>query len=136
MPINDYKLLVLDNQALSVGGADAYAYTALGNVINFGVTQPDLAKAGKFGLHIVIETAYAADMTSCEIWIVHGSGATPTTKLSGRYFTVAQLSLGAHLFIPCAPGLLQYASLYLDITGIPAAGAMTAYFGPDEDGTE
>lgn len=134
MPQYDYELLVCETGALFT--TDAYAYTAVGNVVNFGVTQPDCGKAGKFGLHVVINTAFTASLTSAQIWIVHGSGATPTTLLSGRYFTLAQLALaGAHYFIPCAPGLLQYASMYWDTTGTPGAGALEAWFGPDEDGT-
>ncbi len=132
MPQYDYLMLVC---SAALYTTDAYAYTAVGNVVNFGITQPDLGKAGKFGLHVVITTAFTASLTDCVIWIVHGAGATPTTKLSGRYFTLAQLAVLTHYFIPCAPGLLQYASLFWDTNGTPGAGALTAWFGPDEDGT-
>ncbi len=149
MPQYDYKMLVL-SEAIIGAAADEYAYTTLGNVVDFGATPSastpsafyplgitkDPAKLNMFGLHVIITTAFLANLTSALIWIVHGTGATPTTLLSGRYFTLAQLAvLGAHYFIPCAPGLLRYASLYFDLTGVPAGGAMTAYFGPDEDGT-
>ena len=136
MPIYDYKYLLLEAQALGNGG-DEYAYTAKGNVINFGVTTPGLGKSGKFGLHVVLTTAYAGTMSVCEMWVVTGANATPTTKVIGRYFIVAELTIGKHFFIPCPPGsLLQYASMWLDVTGTPDAGAMTAWFGPDEDGAE
>ena len=135
MPIKDYEFQILDAQALGNGG-DEYAYTSKGNVINFGVTTPRVEKGMKFGLHVVLTTAYAGTMTTCEMWIVTGANATPTTKVIGRYFAVADLTLGRHIFIPCPPGdLLQYASMWLDVTGTPDAGAMTAWFGPDEDGS-
>lgn len=135
-PMYDYKYLLLSDQSLMDGGAE-YSYTSKGNVVNFGMTQPDLAKAGKFGLHIVITTKYETTMTACEIWIVHGSGATPTTRLVGRYFAIADMLAGKHFFIPCSPGLLQYAALHgTPATGNPGSGKMTAWFGPDEDGTE
>ena len=135
MPMYDYKYLLCTALAFMTAG-DEYAYT-VGNVVNFGVTEPDLAKAGKFGAHIVVTTAFATTMTSCQIWIVHGDGATPTTKLSGRYFAIAQLSEGAHLYIPCAPGLLQYASIFGAPTGgNPGTGNLTAWFGQPDDGCD
>ncbi len=135
MPINDYKMRICTALAFMTAGNE-YAYT-VDNVVNFGVTEPDLGKDGKFGAHLVITTTFATTMTSCEIWIVHGSGATPTTKLTGRYFAIADMPAGAHLYIPCAPGLLQYASIYgLPTGGNPGTGNLTAWFGPDSDGAD
>jgi len=135
MPINDYKFQILSADALGNGG-DEYAYTSKGEVINFGITTPGVEGSGKFGLHCVLTTAYAGTMTACELWIVTGINATPTTKVIGRYFAVASMTLGRHIFIPCPPAdLLQYASMWIDVTGTPDAGAMTAWFGPDEDGS-
>ncbi len=134
MPMYDYKYLLLSAAALGNGG-DEYAYTAKGNVINFGQTTPGEVQGGKFGLHCVLTTAYAGTMTTCEIWVVTGSGATPTTKLVGRYFAVADMTVGRHIYIAFPPtGILQYASMWIDVAGTPDAGAMTAWFGPDEDG--
>lgn len=133
-PMYDKKYLVLDNQAFGLGG-DVFAQAAMGTAINFGVTPAGVAKGGRFGLHIVVTTAYVGTMTSCEIWIVTGDTTDPQTLLIGRYFAIAALSEGAHLFIPCPPtGLLQYASMWMDVNATPDAGAMTAWFGPDEDG--
>ena len=135
MPMYDYKYLICSALALMTGGAE-YGYT-VGNQVNFGRAKPDLGKAGKFGLHIVITTTFATTMTACEIWIVHAATENPTVRLVGRYFAIADMVAGKHFFIPCSPGLLQYASLHgTPTTGNPGTGNLTAWFGPDEDGTE
>ena len=147
MPMYDYDMLVCEKAAFT---SDAYAYTAVGNVVDFGATPSasttstfyplgvpkDPARKNDFGMHVIITTIFTASWTSALIWIVTGASTSPTTLLSGRFFTLAQLAvLGAHYYIPCAPGLLQYASMYWDTTGTPGGGAITAYFGPDTDGT-
>jgi hypothetical protein len=106
--------------------------------IDFGMSSPtpDVGSGGKFGAHIVITQAYTNATPTHQIWIMHGP-TSGNTKLIGRYFTGTQMGvLNAHYFIPCPPGTLyEFAKLRYVCSSTGAYGKVTAWFGPDEDGT-
>ena len=130
MPMYDYKYL-LDTATVAADGT----YTA--NEINFGVTNPNIGGTGKFGLHIIVTTAFANATEGMYCWVFHGAATTPTTRLVGRFFSLASLTAGKHYFIPMPKTLLQYARAgWVKHTTDEATGVCTIYFGPDEDGAE
>lgn len=140
MPVYDKKFLLCEAQVMG-DTADEYSVDPDSNTsIDFGVTTPGVAMAGKFGLHVVVTTTLTQTSlnSGCEIWLCSDSGTSPTGKVMGRFFARAALVAGKHYFIPCPPtGLLRYArALFKRVSENAVAGAYTMWLGPDEDGTE
>lgn len=130
MPIRDYKFALNSAQAMK----DASYST---DEVNFGVTNPNVGRGGKFGLHVLVTTTYTDLTEGGIIWIVHGAATTPTTKHIGRFFAAADLVAGKHYYIPGGHSLLQYArALFSKVTTDATLGNLTMWFGPDEDGAE
>lgn len=131
MPMSDKLLYLCDAQALGNAGSE---YTD--DETNFGVTTPAANRGGKFGLHVVVTTAFATLTSGCIIWICHGASSSPTTKHTGMFIAVADLTAGAHFFIPCgSTPLLQYARGYFEVVSENATGgACDMWFGPGPDG--
>jgi hypothetical protein len=136
MGMSDYKLWLHGKATPTVGvdighAADEYSE----DEVDFGVTNPNVGAGGKCGLHFVINESFNANLTSAQVWIVHGAATAPTTLLIGRYFLLAELVKGKHYFIPMPPTNLQFVRAYFDLTGVPTAGQVCMWLGPDEDGT-
>jgi hypothetical protein len=133
MPTYDYKYLLHNDADLGHSG-DEYST----NEVNFGVTTPNVNAGGKFGLHLVVTEAFTDLTEGVILWICHGASTAPTTKLSGMFIPVADLTLGAHFFIPCGSiPLLQYARALFDVVSTNATlGEGTMWFGDASDWSE
>lgn len=136
MPMYDYKYLLCEGQVLGNAGDEAVT-----SVIDFGSASPDIAKDGKFGLHVVVtilETQTALN-SGAIIWIC-GSDSDTTPDLTddriiGRFFVRGDMLAGKHYFIPCPPIAYRYMTAYFDVVSENgAAGAYTIWFGPGPDG--
>jgi len=131
MPIRDSKMLL--NDAVDGFGANTNSTYE----IDFGVANPNCAKNGKFGCHIIVTTTYTDLDSGGYFWIMHSAAAAPATKLVCRMIPVASLVAGRHFFIPFPPTNLRYVRLKtFAVSETSTNGAHTAYLGPDEDGTE
>lgn len=130
MPLYDYKFLLSDAQAVMTA-ADEYST----NYVDFGYADPNVGRGGKFGLHLVVTTAFTGLDSGCNVWIVDGTTTSPTTKTVARFLAVASLTAGAHFYIPGPHSLQRYVRCYYDLVSeVATAGAFTAWLGPDEDG--
>ena len=133
MPKYDYLFLLHDDTDIG-HAADEYST----NEVDFGMTNPDINKSGNFGLHMIVTEAFTDLDSGANLWIVHGAATSPTTKHTGMFIPVANLTLGAHFFVPCGSiPLLRYARALFDIVSESATlGEVTMYFGPGPDGAE
>lgn len=131
MPMYDYLELLAEEQAL---GNAADEYTT--NEVNLGFTTPYINRSGNFGLHMVVTTAYTGLDSGANLWIVHGAATSPTTKHTGMFIAVADLTLAAYFFVPCgSTPILQYVRGLFDIVSeVATAGASTIWFGPGPHG--
>lgn len=130
MGMSDYKFLLGTTQAFT---ADGYST----DEINFGITNPNPALSGNFGLNVVVTTAFTGMASGVDIGVVHGASTAPTTKHTSRRFAVGDLTLGKHIFIPLGGPLLQYARMQWDVVSESAtAGALTSWFGPGPIGAK
>ena len=132
MPIRDYKLGLnaITGQTMVDGNYST-------DESYFGYADPNVGRGGKFGLHIVVITTYETLTSGGEIWVVHSTGGTSTERHMGRWFAVASLTAGKHYFLPCGHSLKAYArAKFVKTTEDASAGALTLWFGPDEDGAE
>lgn len=130
MPVYDYAFLLQSATANTTAAVTT-------NEVDFGVTTPAVNQGGKFGLHVVVTTAFTSLTEGVVIWILHGSAGsltTSSTKHTGMFIPVASLTLGAHFFIPCGSiPLLRYATaLWSPVSTAGATGATTMYFGDAE----
>jgi len=132
MPINDYAMRL----ATDLDGMAAASTNSTWE-IKFATANPNCAKNGKFGAHIVITQAYTDVNSGCNIIVKHGAASGPTTSLIQRFLSKTQLGVaGAHYFIPFPPTNLQYVRLqYYPVSETSTNGTHTAWLGPDEDGT-
>jgi hypothetical protein len=143
MPQSDYNLWIFGKAVPTVGvdfchAAAEYSYTAQ-DYIDFGFTDPHVERGDKFGLHIVINETFTtgSSLAELDIWIVTGTTSSPTTKLTGRAFLLADLAAGKHYFIPCKGKVQRYLGAYgVPNTGAATAGQVCMWFGPDGDGAE
>jgi len=143
MPQSDYKLWIFGKAVPTVGvdlchSAAEYSYTAE-DLVDFGYTDPHVERGGKFGLHVIINETFTtgSSLASLLISIVTGTTSSPTTKLTGRTFLIADLVAGKHYYIPCAGKVQRYLAAYAEPnTGTATAGQVCMWFGPDEDGAE
>ena len=130
MGLADYKYLLETENAMTTA-----EYTT--DEIYHAQTTPALNRAGNFGLHVVVTTAFTGLDSGIYFWIIHGSATSPTTKHSALFVPVAALTAGAHFFIPAGVGvdLLQFMRGYKEpVSEAATAGATTSWFGP-ADGT-
>ena len=116
-------------------GTTGSAYTATEVYFGYASPQSNIGAGGAhMGLHVYVGTAFDS-LTSAQISIVHGASTAPTTVLSSRTLTLAQLSAGSHYFIPMAPQNLAYVRGYFAVTSSsPTAGTVFMSLGPGEDG--
>lgn len=130
MGMSDYKFLLGSAQAFTTDGYST-------DEVNFGVTNPNPALSGKFGLHVVVTTAFTGLDSGVNIGVVHGASTAPTTKHTFRFVAVADLTLGKHIFIPLGGPLLKYARMQFDaVSEAATAGALTSWFGPGPTGAK
>ena len=131
MPISDYLFNLNAKQAMVDGN-----YTT--DQVDFGVTNPNVGRANKFGMHVIVTTIAGGATEGVYFWVCHDSTENPTVHHIGRFFTLAQLqTAGKHYFIPCGVSLLRYArGKCTKHTTDLNAGNFQIYFGPDEDGAE
>ena len=128
MPMYDEKYELEDDTAFTT---DAYSTTE----VNFGVTNPNVGRAGKFGMHVVVTTLFAGAASGIIFWVMHGAATAPTTKSVGRFMPVADLVAGFHFYVPGPHTLLQYCRAWYDLVSEAAtAGKVTVWLGPNEDG--
>ncbi len=128
MPMYEYKYLLETDTAFTT---DAYSTTE----INFGVTNPNVGRAGKFGMHVVITTTFTDLDEGVIFWVMNGAATAPTTKTVGRFIPVAWMIAAAHFFVPGPPTLLQFCRAWYDVVSTAATlGKVTVWLGPDEDG--
>ncbi len=131
MPMLDSKMVL--NTALDGFSAN----TNSTNEIDFGVTNPNCGKSGKFGCHVLITTTYSDLTQGGDFIIKHGAASAPATELIRRRIAVADMVAGRHFFIPFPPTNLRYVRLKtVPVSVTSTNGAHTAWLGPDEDGTE
>ncbi len=129
MPIRDMKMLL--NSAID--GFDANTNSTY--VVNFGTANPNCAKNGKFGCHILITTTYTDLTEGGDFVVMHGTSTAPATRLITRRLAVADMTAGKQFFIPFPPTNLQYVRLKtIPVSTTSTHGAHTAWLGPDEDG--
>lgn len=136
MGLSDYVFWVHGKDAPTTGviiGQSGDEYSA--DEVDFEITTPGIEKSGNFGLHILVQTDFAT-MVDNNVWIVTGAATSPTTKLIGRYFVLADLVAGKHYYIPAPPGgMLRYARALWDVvTTNPTAGKVSMWFGPRTGG--
>jgi hypothetical protein len=105
--------------------------------IDFGVANPNCAKNGAFGCHVVITTTYTDLNSGGDFVVMHSAAAAPATRLITRRLAVADMVAGRHFFIPFPPTNLRYVRLKtIAVSETSTNGAHTAWLGPDQDGTE
>lgn len=129
MPMYDYLYLIED--AAAVLTSSEYSNVE----IDFGRTTPNVGRGGKFGMHIVVTTTFAGLASGCKMWIAHGAATSPTVLSVGRFIAVADMVAGAHFYVPGPHSLLRFArGRWEAVSAGASAGAISAWFGPDEDG--
>jgi len=107
------------------------------NEVDFGITTPAPNVGFKFGMHVVVTTAFGALTEGVIWWILHGSSgslSTSSTKHTGMFVGVADMVKGANHFVPCGSiPLLRYACGMFDAVSTAAnAGKTTVFLGaPD-----
>jgi len=131
MPMYDYKYLLHDDADIG-HAADEYSE----NEVDFEQTTPNVNAGGEFGLHMVVTEAFTDLDSGAILWIVHGAATSPTTKHSGMFIPVANLTLGAHFYVPMGSiPCLRYARALFDIVSESATlGEVTMWFGTNKDG--
>jgi len=131
MPIQDFKMRLVtavDSMAANTNST---------NEIDFGVADPNNGKNGNFGAHILINTTYTCVNSGCDIVVMHSAAAAPAVRLITRRLLQAQLVAGKHYFIPFPPTNRRYVRLkFIPVSETSGDGTLTAWLGPDEDGTE
>ena len=139
-PASDYLLWLHPNgkaqagAAFGQGGAAQYSYYE----IDAGKTYSDLSGLPGLGLHVVVTEAYNT-LTSLLISVYHGAAQNPGTIIIGsRYFALADLTLGAHYFIPfyAAPILRYLCAIGTPAGGSATTGKMCMWIGPGPDGAK
>jgi len=128
MPIQDYIFRLASAQVLGNAG-DEYS----DDEANLGIVPSGLESGGKFGLHAVVTTAFTGLDSGVILWIMEAATTAPTVKHTGMFIPVAELTLGAHFFVPCGSRPVeQYARALFDVVSENAtAGAMDLWFGPE-----
>jgi hypothetical protein len=129
--IRDAKYALCSAQVLG-NAADEYT----DDEVDFGVVTPAANLGGNFGLHMVVTTTFTGLDSGANLWTAHGAASSPTTKHTGMFIAVADLTAGSHFFVPCgSTPLLRYARGLFDIVNeVATAGAATCWFGPGPDG--
>ena len=131
MPLRDTLFDLCSAQVLGNAGDE---YTD--DQANFGMANPKLNLGNKFGLHLIVTTAFTGLDSGAILWIAHAATENPTVKHTGMFIPVAELTAGAHFFIPCGSiPILQYArGLFEVVSENATAGAADCYFGPGPHG--
>jgi hypothetical protein len=131
MPLSDARLWISDAQAMT-GLGDTYS----SDEINFGIAKPKVGFGNKFGLHVIVTTAFTALTEGAIVWIIHGAATAPTAKHTGMFIPVSALTAGKHFFIPCGSyPVLQYVRALFDcVSTSVTAGAFSAWFGSKAGG--
>jgi hypothetical protein len=130
MPVYDYKYLVSDTLVVTTDAFGLYS-------LNTGETVPKLNKGGKFGLHVIVMTAFTGAASGVDFAVVISAAddiATSSIKHTVARVFIAALTKGAHIFIPLgSQPLLQYiGAAVLHVSEAVTAGAVTMYFGDAE----
>ena len=130
MPVYDYKYLLTDNGIVTTDIVST-------NTVNFGVAKPNVNKGGKFGLHIIITTAFTGAASGMDFSIVHSASdnlSTSSTKHTTARIQVSDCTAGAHIFIPMASHtMLQYVgAVAAHVSEALTAGYVTMYLGDAE----
>jgi hypothetical protein len=127
---------------LAIGHAASIEYSE--GQLDFGLTYPRISCGGvPFGLHVLIMEAYAGNIASATIGIVHGASSTPATVLQSRTMVVAEMTLGNKIFIPMesmAQAVLgtadmRYLAAFWTSNATASAGKVCMWFGPPTGGS-
>ena len=135
MPLNDAKLKLCSAQVLG-NAADEMCTDTL----DLGITSPGIDGLGpSWGLHGIVTTTFTGLAESCFLGIIHSAAddlSAASVQHTKMFIPVASLVAGAHFFVPIGKGvpLKRYVGGVFDIvTNVATAGAMTCWFGPDND---
>jgi hypothetical protein len=127
MPMYDYLYLLESDTAITV---DAYSTSE----VDFGVTNPNVAMNGNFGMHIIVTTSFVTTV-SIDFKAIDGAATAPTTHiLAQRNLLLADLVAGKHYYIPFPPSMLRYVRAYYDVNTNATAGKVTVYLGEPGQG--
>ena len=130
MPVYDYLYLLQSDTANTSDAITTYA-------VDFGVTAPAVQAGGKFGLHVVVTTAFTSLTEGVNLTVIHSASddlSTSSEKHTSMFVPVAEMTLGAHFFIPLGSRpLKRYVGGLWDVVSTSGAtGKTTWYLGDAE----
>lgn len=130
MPMYDYTFLLQSDTANTTDAVTT-------NEVDFGTTSPSPNTSGKFGMHVIVTTAFGNLTEGVIWWILHGSSgslSTASTKHTGMFVDVADMVKGAHHYVPAGSiPILRYACGMFDAVSTAAnAGKTTIFLGAPE----